>query len=66
MPLKQLALYIKDFQALMKEFNQEVVYYAHAGAGELHLRPNLNLKTKKGVKDFKTITLAVAHLVKKY
>ena len=65
-PLKQLALYIKDFQVLMKEFNQEVVYYAHAGAGELHLRPILNLKTKKGVKDFKTITLAVAHLVKKY
>lgn len=65
-PLKQLAFYIKDFQTLMKKFSQEVVYYAHAGAGELHLRPILNLKTAKGVQDFKAISLAVAHLVKKY
>lgn len=65
-PLEHLSEYIEAFQALMKEFNQEVVYYAHAGAGELHLRPILNLKTKKGVKDFRAITLAVAHLVKKF
>lgn len=65
-PLEKLADYIEDFQELMKKFNQEVVYYAHAGAGELHLRPILNLKTKKGVHDFRAITLAVAHLVKKY
>jgi len=65
-PLKELPNYIKEFQELMKQFNQEVVYYAHAGAGELHLRPILNLKTQKGVGDFKAITLAVAHLVKKY
>lgn len=65
-PLDRLADYIEEFQELMKGFNQEVVYYAHAGAGELHLRPILNLKTTKGVQDFKAITLAVAHLVKKY
>ena len=65
-PLERLADYIEEFQQLMLQFNQEVVYYAHAGAGELHLRPILNLKTAKGVKDFRAITLAVAHLVKKY
>jgi FAD/FMN-containing dehydrogenase/Fe-S oxidoreductase len=65
-PLKDLALYIDEFQELMKQFGQEVVYYAHAGAGELHLRPILNLKTPGGVNDFKALTLAVAHLVKKY
>ena len=65
-PLQNLAAYIDSFQELMKEFKQEVVYYAHAGAGELHLRPILNLKTKKGVQDFRAITIAVAHLVKKY
>jgi len=65
-PLEKLADYIEDFQELMKEFKQDVVYYAHAGAGELHLRPILNLKTQKGVQDFKAITLAVAYLVKKY
>jgi FAD/FMN-containing dehydrogenase/Fe-S oxidoreductase len=65
-PLEKLADYIEDFQGLMKKFDQEVVYYAHAGAGELHLRPILNLKTQKGKQDFRAITLAVAHLVKKY
>jgi hypothetical protein len=61
-----LANYIDEFQTLMKRFKQEVVYYAHAGAGELHLRPILNLKSKQGVADFRAITLAVAQLVKKY
>ena len=65
-PLERLADYIEEFQQLMLQFEQEVVYYAHAGAGELHLRPILNLKTTKGVQDFRAITLAVAHLVKKY
>lgn len=65
-PLPKLAAYIDEFQKLMVKFKQEVVYYAHAGAGELHLRPILNLKSKKGVQDFRAITLAVAHLVKKY
>ena len=65
-PVAQLAAYIAEFQKLMVTFNQEVVYYAHAGAGELHLRPILNLKTAQGVTDFREITQAVANLVKKY
>jgi len=50
----------------MDVFDQEAVYYAHAGAGELHLRPILNLKKSGDVKHFKEITQAVARLVKKY
>ena len=65
-PLDKLADYIDEFQNLMERFKQNVVYYAHAGAGELHLRPILNLKSKKGIQDFRAITLSVAHLVKKY
>ncbi|MCH1454336.1 MAG: FAD-binding protein [Flavobacteriaceae bacterium] len=65
-PVDQLADYIDEFTALMKQFNQNPVYYAHAGAGELHLRPILNLKKQDDVKQFKAITTAVAHLVKKY
>ena len=61
-----LAAYIEDFTDLMKSFNQSPIYYAHAGAGELHLRPIVNMKTSKGVQDFKEITFAVARLVKKY
>ena len=42
------------------------MYYAHAGAGELHLRPILNLKKSKDVGLFKEITTEVAKLTKKY
>ncbi|NQX78800.1 FAD-linked oxidase C-terminal domain-containing protein, partial [Gilvibacter sp.] len=64
--VEDLSEYISDFTQLMREFDQEVVYYAHAGAGELHLRPILNLKQSQDVKKFKDITTAVAGLVKKY
>lgn len=64
--LEDLANYIDEFTILMKRFGQKAVYYAHAGAGELHLRPILNLKTEKDVLLFKEITTAVAHLVMKY
>ncbi|MGA1226256.1 MAG: FAD-binding and (Fe-S)-binding domain-containing protein [Tamlana sp.] len=64
--LSDLANYISEFSALMKTYNQEAIYYAHAGAGELHLRPVLNLKKKEDVALFRKITTDVAKLVKKY
>jgi len=64
--LPDLASYIKEFTQLMKSYNQEAIYYAHAGAGELHLRPILNLKKSDDVSLFREITTQVAHLVKKY
>ncbi|MEZ4857711.1 MAG: FAD-linked oxidase C-terminal domain-containing protein [Flavobacteriaceae bacterium] len=64
--LEDLPAYIKEFSALMKDFGQEAVYYAHAGAGELHLRPILNLKKKEEVSLFREITTQVAALVKRY
>lgn len=64
--LGDLENYISEFTALMTAYNQKAVYYAHAGAGELHLRPILNLKQSKDVELFREITTAVAKLVKKY
>lgn len=64
--LPDLANYIQEFTALMKGYNQNAVYYAHAGAGELHLRPILDLKQQEDVKLFRQITTDVAYLVKKY
>lgn len=61
-----LAAYIADFDALIGRYGQEAVYYAHAGAGELHLRPILNLKTHEGVRLLKEISAASARLVKNY
>lgn len=64
--VEELPDYINEFTTIMDGFGQKPVYYAHAGAGELHLRPILNLKDKEGVKQFKEIALASAKLVKKY
>lgn len=64
--LDDLPAYIAEFTKLMENYHQKAVYYAHAGAGELHLRPILNLKKKEDVILFKKITADVAKLVKKY
>ncbi|MDL2141769.1 FAD-linked oxidase C-terminal domain-containing protein [Flavobacterium tructae] len=64
--LSDLPAYIAEFSAMMKRHGQEAIYYAHAGAGELHLRPVLNLKKTSDLKLFRTIATDVAVLVKKY
>ncbi|MDN3667832.1 FAD-linked oxidase C-terminal domain-containing protein [Echinicola jeungdonensis] len=64
--LDDLADFIDEFGEIMKEFGQKPVHYAHAGAGEIHLRPILDLKKSKDVEDFYKITEAVAKLVKKF
>jgi len=64
--LEDLPKFIAEFTEIMQAFNQKAVYYAHAGAGELHLRPILNLKEAQGKKDFRDITKAVSDLVKQY
>ena len=64
--IEDLENYISEFTALMASYNQNAVYYAHAGAGELHLRPILDLKQTEDVVLFRKITTDVAKLVKKY
>ena len=64
--LEDLKDFIGEFTGIMDGYGQEAVYYAHAGAGELHLRPILNLKKSEDVVLFRKITTDVAHLTKKY
>ncbi|MDP2088451.1 MAG: FAD-linked oxidase C-terminal domain-containing protein [Flavobacteriaceae bacterium] len=64
--IEDLPHYIADFTEMMNRYGQKAIYYAHAGAGELHLRPILNLKKKSDVILFRTIAFEVAKLVKKY
>jgi FAD/FMN-containing dehydrogenase/Fe-S oxidoreductase len=62
-----LPAYIGEFDALMRDkYGISCVYYAHAGAGELHTRPLFNLKTPEGLRMFRGIATDVATLVKKY
>lgn len=64
--VEDLPAYIGEFTEMMNSHQQQSVYYAHAGAGELHLRPILDLKQKEDRKLFRTIATESAKLVKKY
>ncbi len=65
--VEDLPAYIADFDALLRsKYGISTVYYAHAGAGELHTRPLFNLKTPQGLKFFRSIATDIAALVKKY
>lgn len=58
--------FIAEFNVILKKHNLYSVHYAHAGSGEIHLRPIINLKTKEGNHLFRVIAEEIATLVKKY
>ncbi|MCP1381871.1 FAD-binding and (Fe-S)-binding domain-containing protein [Runella salmonicolor] len=58
--------YIRDFNEILHKNGMSAVHYAHAGSGEIHLRPIINLKTKEGHAQFRMIAEEIATLVKKY
>jgi Fe-S oxidoreductase len=64
--VNDLPAYIRDFNEILKKYNLYSVHYAHAGSGEIHLRPIINLKTEEGNALFRTIAEEIATLVKKY
>ncbi len=64
--VEDLPRYIKDFNKILEKHKLECVHYAHAGSGELHLRPILNLKTERGNQLFREILSEIAELVKRY
>jgi FAD/FMN-containing dehydrogenase/Fe-S oxidoreductase len=64
--VNDLPAYIRDFNEILKKYGLYSVHYAHAGSGEIHLRPIINLKTKEGNRLFRTIAEEIASLVKKY
>jgi FAD/FMN-containing dehydrogenase len=64
--VEDLPHYIRDFNDILTKHDLHAVHYAHAGSGEIHLRPIINLKTAEGNALFKTIAQEVATLVKKY
>ncbi len=64
--VEDLPAFIRDFGEILKKHDLYSVHYAHAGSGELHLRPIIDLKTTAGVKLFRMIAEEIATLVKKY
>ena len=58
--------FIREFNEILTENNMSSVHYAHAGSGEIHLRPIINLKTAEGHRQFRLIAEEISTLVKKY
>ncbi len=64
--VNDLPAFIAEFNEILQANNLYCVHYAHAGSGELHLRPIINLKTQEGHQQFRHIAEEIARLVKKY
>ncbi len=64
--VNDLPEFIKDFNVTLDKHGMSCVHYAHAGSGELHLRPIINLKTHEGKAQFRMIAEEISTLVKKY
>ncbi|WP_333575341.1 FAD-binding and (Fe-S)-binding domain-containing protein [Sphingobacterium sp.] len=63
---EDLPAYVRDIQKLLIEEGVHASYYAHAGAGELHIEPFVNLKTAAGKRTFRSILEKTSDLVLKY
>ncbi|HEY0055956.1 MAG TPA: FAD-linked oxidase C-terminal domain-containing protein [Pedobacter sp.] len=63
---QELPEYIHDLQLILDKYDVKASYYAHAGAGELHVEPLVNLKTVEGVSAFRNILADTVELVKKF
>lgn len=65
-PPEQLAEYVQDFEDVLADHDTTAAYFAHAGAGTLHIRPILNLKTDDDIQKMLSITEDVTDLVLAY
>lgn len=63
---QDLPEYISDLQQVLKKHNVQASFYAHAGQGELHVEPMVNLKSSAGVKTFRAILADTVQLLIKY
>jgi FAD/FMN-containing dehydrogenase/Fe-S oxidoreductase len=58
--------YIADLEKLLASHQIKASYYAHAGAGELHVEPIIDLKSATGLQTFRALLSDTVQLVKKY
>jgi len=63
---EDLPMYIKEVQDILDGHGLKASYYAHAGAGEIHVEPLINLKRPEGREAFRSVLAQTAQLVKKY
>ena len=63
---RDLPAFVQDFDDILARHDLSAVHYAHAGSGELHLRPILNLKDQEHRRLFRIVGTEIARLVKRY
>jgi FAD/FMN-containing dehydrogenase/Fe-S oxidoreductase len=63
---RDLPAFVRDFDDILGRHGLSAVHYAHAGSGELHLRPILNLKDQEHRRLFRMVGTEIARLVKRY
>ncbi|MFB6105757.1 MAG: FAD-binding and (Fe-S)-binding domain-containing protein [Halobacteriaceae archaeon] len=62
-PPAELAEYVQQFETILDDHGTSAAYFAHAGAGTLHIRPILDLKDADGIDTMLSITEDVTDLV---
>ena len=63
---EDLPAYVTEVEQILQKYGLQASYYAHAGAGELHIEPLINLKSSDGRYAFRQVLAETALLVKKY
>ncbi len=64
--IQDLPDYADDIVSMLQRHGVVASFYAHAGAGELHIEPMINLKSDNGKRLFRTILSETVDLLKKY
>lgn len=65
-PVEHLADYISKVETFCRELQTDLVYYAHASAGCLHIRPLINTKLGSEIDKMPRITRYAAALIRGY
>ncbi len=65
-PVENLADYAEQVVKICRDAGTEAAFYAHASAGCLHINPIINLKTREGLEQFRTISQSVIELAIRY
>jgi FAD/FMN-containing dehydrogenase/Fe-S oxidoreductase len=61
-PIQRLGEFVREVEKILAAHGTEGGIYAHASAGCLHIRPILDLKSARGVRDLREISEAVLAL----
>lgn len=65
-PLEHLYAYIEELLAICNKYHVDTILYAHASVGVLHVRPELDVRTREDLDLMNQISDEVFDLVKKY